>query len=274
MQFKLFISDFDGTLSDGNVSPKPVADAIKEYQSKGGIFALCTGRPTISAKKTMDDCGINPDAIVSFQGADVFINGEFGYRAGINSNLSSKIVKALRENFENNVCLFFNDDLYIEGQNPFTNAYSAFYKKYGGKTIFVEDLSKFILEQNSYASKIVVLKEPNEDVSKMYEFLEKNFGELVAVNSGASFIVEIISKEYTKYTASQFLAKKFGVLESETITVGDSTNDLPLLKYGFGVAVGNAEEQLKKIAKLVTVPVQEMPVKVLIDDILNGKIIR
>jgi len=33
-------------------------------------------------------------------------------------------------------------------------------------------------------------------------------------------------------------------------------------------------EELKKIEKLVTVPVQEMPVKVLIDDILNGKIIK
>ena len=44
MKYKLVIADFDGTL--GNVPDYVHPDtikAIKEYQSKGGIFAIITG---------------------------------------------------------------------------------------------------------------------------------------------------------------------------------------------------------------------------------------
>ena len=47
MKYKIFISDFDGTLvrDDGTVSEKNKA-AICRYREQGGVFAVCTGRMT------------------------------------------------------------------------------------------------------------------------------------------------------------------------------------------------------------------------------------
>ena len=51
----------------------------------------------------------------------------------------------------------------------------------------------------------------------------------------------------------------------KVITVGDSTNDIELLKGPWhGVAVGNASEELKKVADEITVPFKENPVLALL----------
>ena len=52
----------------------------------------------------------------------------------------------------------------------------------------------------------------------------------------------------------------------EVIAVGDSTNDVSLISGEWhGVAVGNAKETLKKVAKEVTVPFSEQPIKYLLE---------
>ena len=45
LNYKLIVSDFDGTLIDGNQQvPSKVKAAIDEYIANGGVFAVCTGR--------------------------------------------------------------------------------------------------------------------------------------------------------------------------------------------------------------------------------------
>jgi len=45
---------------------------------------------------------------------------------------------------------------------------------------------------------------------------------------------------------------------ADTIAFGDGPNDLDMIAYaGVGVAMGNAREELKKIADFVTKPVNE-----------------
>ena len=45
LNYRLIVSDFDGTLIDDNqqISEK-VRNSIAEYVANGGIFAVCTGR--------------------------------------------------------------------------------------------------------------------------------------------------------------------------------------------------------------------------------------
>ena len=45
INYKLIVSDFDGTLIDDNQQiPQKVVNAINEYVACGGVFAVCTGR--------------------------------------------------------------------------------------------------------------------------------------------------------------------------------------------------------------------------------------
>ena len=219
----------------------------------------------------MTNSGINPDALVSFQGAETVIKGEYAYRGGIDAKLVSKIANDLSEKFSREFGVFKDGVLYAQGSSVIIEKYVAFYKEFGGTYEYKENLSKFADETSGCFSKMVMMKDPNEDVSEIYEYLEKTYGDKIFANSGASFILEIISKDYSKYTASKFIAEKFGVDESKVLTVGDSTNDLPLLEYGFGVAVESGATELKQMAKYIAPSIEKMPVKILIDDILSGK---
>lgn len=63
---------------------------------------------------------------------------------------------------------------------------------------------------------------------------------------------DIMPKEAGKYEAVTRLAKYLKTEMEEVMTIGDAKNDIEMVqKSGFGVAVGNASEELKKIADYV-----------------------
>ena len=100
--------------------------------------------------------------------------------------------------------------------------------------------------------------------------MEKYNGEYIGTdimfNSGAKYLLECINKKYNKGEAVKLLAKHYNISLSQVLTVGDSTNDIPLLEGEWhGVAVGDASEKLKKVAKEVTVDFKDKPVLHLLD---------
>jgi len=69
--------------------------------------------------------------------------------------------------------------------------------------------------------------------------------------------IHITNSQATKKFALEVLFDMIGVEKSETIGVGDSNNDLPLLEMvGFKVAVGNASKKLKETADYIAPPVE------------------
>ena len=129
----------------------------------------------------------------------------------------------------------------------------------------VNDLAKEILIRGEKVNRIIISTIP-ELVESLIDKYTQIFGKDLHVNSGAPYIVEFVSKKHSKKQAVEFLAKYYDFPYSQIMTVGDSTNDLPLFDGEWHcVAVGNADERLKKVADEITVPVQEHPIKVLID---------
>lgn len=63
------------------------------------------------------------------------------------------------------------------------------------------------------------------------------------------FDIHITHAEATKKHALEILLERLHVHRDEVVAVGDSNNDLPLLEMaGLKVAMGNATEDLKKVA--------------------------
>lgn len=72
----------------------------------------------------------------------------------------------------------------------------------------------------------------------------------VMVSSNVS--LEITHKNATKGAALRFIANHLGIRANQIMAVGDSENDVTMIEYaGVGVAMGNAEEQIIRIADLV-----------------------
>ena len=60
-------------------------------------------------------------------------------------------------------------------------------------------------------------------------------------------------KSATKGSAVRFLEDYFGVKDDEVIAFGDNFNDLDMLEHvGLGVAMGNAPDEIKQAANVVT----------------------
>ena len=130
----------------------------------------------------------------------------------------------------------------------------AYYQRISGVNgIVVKDmpLSKFLETNTLKVRKVLVLLAP-EDKERIYNLLNARFGEEYYVTYSAACLVEVSNRFYSKATALEKIAQYYGVSVEETIAAGDSLNDLPMIaRAGLGVAVKNADEALKKEAKLV-----------------------
>ena len=70
--------------------------------------------------------------------------------------------------------------------------------------------------------------------------------------------VDITAKGNTKQKGMEHILAYFGIDVSETMTFGDGGNDIPMLKFAeIGVAMGNANDEVKQCANYVTTSVDE-----------------
>ena len=120
----------------------------------------------------------------------------------------------------------------------------------GGSTSYEEvgDLRKAILEPTP---KMVAL-ELSDRVDDIIVKMRERFPQLSMANS-SRYVIEIMPKGIDKGYGLSMVAKSLGISKEETVAIGDSMNDLPMVEWaGLGVAVANADERLKSAADKVT----------------------
>ena len=60
-------------------------------------------------------------------------------------------------------------------------------------------------------------------------------------------------KQASKTNAIQLLIEKYGIQQEEIIAIGDNYNDKSMIEFaGMGVAMGNAPDEIKKVANYIT----------------------
>ena len=86
----------------------------------------------------------------------------------------------------------------------------------------------------------------------IYQLMKLFPGQLYATSSKPGY-VEMMHPAVNKGQALAFLADKLKINQNEVMAVGDSLNDIDMLKFaGFGVAMGNAAPEVKAAAQAVT----------------------
>ena len=92
-----------------------------------------------------------------------------------------------------------------------------------------------------------------ENISKARNELNGTFNSDIDVTTSKPFFLEFMAKDVSKGNAIKALCEKLNISLSEVICFGDSLNDQSMFKVvGYAVAMGNASEELKKIADKVT----------------------
>ena len=265
MKYKLFISDYDGTLGK---APKNNIDsetlrAINEFIKKGGIFAVCSGRETSSITRILKENDLK-GLVVSFQGARItdIESGEVLLDGGLDVEAAVNLIKDL-EQFNLTPLVYSGNSFFYRESTPYVEVYERAVRIHGR---IEPDMIKAVCDANIRTSKICWLgddKLVNEVADKMNV---KYAGTGVKFNSGAECLLEGINAKYNKGAAVKYLAKYYDIPLNEIIVVGDSTNDIDLLVGEWhGVCVGDGREELKAVADEVTVPFDQKPVKTLLE---------
>lgn len=258
INYKLIISDYDNTLTDGqNRVPLKVKKAISEYVKSGGIFAVCTGRMLRSIMPQVKKLGLK-GLVAANQGiviADIG-SGQLIKNGGMTAEETSQICRVLEE-LNLYVNLYSGDNIYtnIPKQNKYLKLYEKIIKV---KAIHVDGkISDFAKNSNFPFQKVAILISA-KDRERNYEILNAQLGEKFDVTCSASTLIEISPFGETKGKAVELLAKHFGVPIEKTIAVGDNLNDLSMIQTaGIGVCVGNGVEELKKAADYLSLPSSE-----------------
>lgn len=262
-KYKVIISDFDGTLArdDKSVSKENI-DAINDFVKRGGIFIVATGRMTSGIDHILKDLGLNC-LLTTFNGAELIdlASGKTLYRYAVDNKTCIKFFK-FTEKYNIHAIAYPNKD-FLTIKNSKVAEYYA--KVCGTKNIQVDSMSKFFEENNLDSGKLYIFDD-KEIIDKYFEKIKVEFPELEVVRS-ESGKVDINKKGITKGKACEYVSKLLNIPVEEMIGVGDSGNDLSLLKcVGFPITVENGYPELKEVAKIIAPSNNDNAIKYIIEN--------
>ena len=89
-----------------------------------------------------------------------------------------------------------------------------------------------------------------QEISRL---VQENFGDRLTVTNSKPTYLEMVNPQANKGAALAYLAEKLDIKQEEVMAIGDSNNDLDMIRYaGWGVAMGNAADKVKAAARFVT----------------------
>ncbi len=243
---KLVATDIDGTILKGDRKfTNKVLHCISELDKNGIKVVVVTGRMHAGAKKITSRLGLKTP-IVSFQGGLVRdYEGNTLYERFLPENIVNEIIKWAREN-NVHLNLYSNDVLYSEKDNETI-------KRYATCQELDYTVKNFDEIKHDKINKLLGIDYSDEDrVTQWINIMSKRYSNLHIVKS-TPYFCEFSSMEATKACAVEFLQKYWNIKKEETLTIGDQNNDIELLKAGgIKVAMGNATDDLKKVANYIT----------------------
>lgn len=250
MDYKLIVLDIDGTLTNSKKEITPhTRYALLEAQSQGKKVILASGRHPIGIEPIARDLMLDKNGgyIMAFNGGKIIncaTNQTIVSKIFPNEYLSD-IVSVLKES---NITINTYSDNSIISDNK-VNDYTYVERDILKINMVVVD--DFVSAVKFDINKILLAGEPDE-IDKYKEILAMRYDGLLDVYKSAPYFLEIMPFGVTKGSMLPLLLDKLGVNRDELIAFGDNYNDMTMIGYaGFGVAMGNAEEDVKKIANYV-----------------------
>ncbi len=108
-------------------------------------------------------------------------------------------------------------------------------------------------EENKKGAHKVMCMGNADEIQWLYEKLIDNHGSSLHLYRSKDTYIEIAPKSISKATALRQVLAEHGIPMSEALAFGDNYNDISLIEeVGYGVAVANAREEVKAVAKEIT----------------------
>ena len=247
---KLIALDMDGTiLTDDHLQPHPkTIEALKAARDAGWKLAIATGRPLIDAKRPFisDLCVF--DYYLCNNGTYYWepVNDEFTF----GKTISKEIVKYVAA-------------LAIENKAFFAlHTKSGVYRVQTDESIDVnspefEEMKKFkhykmedVLSKNEVATQVSI-RTTKAKAKQIINAFDK-YEDKVTASIANEVYVDFNPKNVSKFSGLENIAYDLDIEMENVVAFGDSGNDIDMIKnVGYGIAMGNATQEAKDVAKEV-----------------------
>lgn len=237
---KAVFIDFDSTLYSHftNCVPESTAKAINEARKNGVKFFICSGRSLFELDQ-FDLSSITIDGYILNNGQVIYDQNK---QKVFDNPLTGELYDRILELYNaKNVPIFLHTEFSI-----FTN--------------FVNEKVETI--QKRVDSEIPMIKEYEGEkvymISSFYTEHEdwqtmKNLQSIANITFWQDGAINVFPKTSSKAIGAKKVIDMLGIKQEETMGIGDSENDVDMLKFcNISVAVGNAIDEIKEIADYVT----------------------
>lgn len=255
MDIKLLAIDMDGTLlySKHEITSR-VKEAVIAASNKGIKVVLSTGRIYASARYYTRLMGIETP-IITCNGALIKEENRVMYTCPFPRESMLHALSKLEEYNDIYYQMYTEKTYYAKEENEMVNQYFNWnenQKEEDRITIKIMDNPMKMLDEPEDLLKMFILKGRDED--RFNQFIrEMNSVQGVYCVSSMTDSVDVINTDVNKGNALSYLAKEYGIKRNQVMAIGDNYNDLEMLQFaGLGVAMGNAEEFVKKKADYIT----------------------
>ncbi len=257
--YKMVVLDLDGTLLNDKkqVSKRNVEIINQIYQEKNVLFVIATGQNIKNISYIIETVGeaIN-QYIIASNGAIIKDNvkNDFLLERYLKQEEVIKVIELYKKLHLRGI-LHTDKGTLTEGKKEVeTNS----------NIQLVQDLKKYYIENPISTTSMFTLCGESSDLRKMKEELDITFSDLEAtdichfvVDTGKDYYetdyIDVIKKNATKANAIKILADYLQIHKEDIVIMGDGANDISMFEMsGYKIAMGNADENLKKKADFVT----------------------
>jgi Cof subfamily protein (haloacid dehalogenase superfamily) len=245
---KLLLADVDGTLvtQDKTLTEQAVA-AARELREAGITLALTSGRPPRGMSMLIAPLKLE-GAIAGFNGG-VFVNPDLSV---IESHLLDAAVA--RETLQLILDQGLDAWLYTETEWLIRDAKAPHVAREAWTVKFdARVVSEFTAADLKDAVKIVGVSDDLDKVASCEKLAQQKLGERASAARSQPYYLDVTHPNANKGAVVLTLAKLDNIAPDEIATIGDMPNDVLMFrKSGFSIAMGNASDEVKSQASVVT----------------------
>ncbi len=249
-KYKLIAFDVDDTLltTEKVISPK-TKQALLNAQKNGIKLCVASGRLPYGVKPYAEELDIlnNGGYYLGFNGGAVLNSGnELIGTTYLDSKYIEPVYEVLRPT--NVTTMVHKGDIIYADRK--VNDYTHIEPDVIGLPLnLVDDIAEFV---DWKLHKILLCGEPGE-LKEVESKLKAKFADDVDIYLSAPWFLEVMPNGVNKGLGVEKVCVDMGISMDEVMAFGDNYNDIPMLEMaGLGIAMGNAEDEVKNSADYVT----------------------
>ena len=231
--YKIIFSDIDGTLLS---------------------FILVSSRMPQQMYHIQKDLGIAGLPLIAYNGGLVLNGEKVLHSTTIPYSILEEVV-ALNEqefNAQIHISFYYNDEWYVPANDEWAQREETITKVTPTVRPNREVLTQW--KQAGHGAHKLMLMGEETLIERMFKLLNERYTEVMQIYRGRETYIELSDISISKLTGVKIVSNEIYHLPlSEAIAFGDNYNDLEMLKgVGCGVAVANARDEVKAVAKYIT----------------------